>query len=131
MALWGLKVKELLDEQNKSAAWLARETGIARSTISNWLNNPDGVIPHPDMVAKVAKAFGKTARELAPYGGYPIITSADEGAHRARLQQLAASPRLAHMMGVIEGLSATDQDTVISMVEAFIARGQRARPKSE
>lgn len=31
------------------------------------------------MVGKVAKAFGKTARELAPYGGYPVLPSEGEG----------------------------------------------------
>ena len=131
MALWGLKVKELLDDNQKSAAWLSRETGIARSTISNWLNKPDGVTPKPDMVARVAKAFGKTARELAPYGGYPIMTSSDEGEHQARLKSIAASPRLAQMMGLIEGLNATDQDTVISIVEAFISRARKGRQGSQ
>lgn len=125
MALWGLKVKELLTDANQSPAWLARETGIARSTISNWLNKPDEVTPKPQMVAKVAKAFGKTARELAPYGGYPITSSSDEGEHKARLAQIAASPRLVHLLGKLDGLSATDQNTVISMVEAFINRKER------
>lgn len=125
MTVWGLRVKELLDAKGQTAAWLSRETGIARSTISNWLNNPSGVQPKPGHVAKVAKAFKLEARDLAPYGGYPIITSKDDGERQARKEALAAMPRLAQIAeDIATKLSPRDQDTALSMVEAFIASRQ-------
>lgn len=128
MAVWGLRIKELLAEQKKTPSWLAQRSGIARSTISNWLNNPNGVTPKPEHVAKVAKALGTTTRELAPYAGYPIINSSDVGERQARINAIAASPRLAKAAeDIAKELSARDQDTVLSMIETFIS--SRRAPK--
>lgn len=125
---WGLKVQELLKEAGKSPAWLAKEAKIARSTVVNWLNNPNGVQPKPEMIARVAKAFGKTARELAPYGGYPIVTSSDEGERLARLNAIETTPREDRLLGLLRQLSPRDQDTVMSMVEAWATvRGKGPR----
>ena len=117
---WGLKVQELLKEAGKTPAWLAREAKIGRSTVINWINNPNGVTPKPEQIAKVAKAFGKTARELAPYGGYPIVTSSDEGERLARIRAITTTPRETQLLGDLRKLSARDQDTVLSLVEAWI-----------
>lgn len=117
---WGLKVQELLKEAGKTPAWLAREAKIGRSTVINWINNPNGVTPKPEQIAKVAKAFNKTARELAPYGGYPIVQSSDEGERLARIKAIETTPREARLLGDLRRLSPRDQDTVLSLVEAWV-----------
>lgn len=122
MATWGLRVSELLKEHKKSPAWLAKQTGISRGAISNWLNNPDGVNPAPENVTSVARAFGMKARDLAPYAGYPITESKDiDDRARRRLQVIESSERFATAVDKIDQLSARDQDTLFSLVETFIA----------
>lgn len=121
MNAWGLKVRELLDGVHKKPAWLAREAGLARSTISNWLNNPEGVTPKPLQVAKVAKAFGLKTRELAPYAGYPVNASKDDTERTVRRTALQEAPRVSALLDGLELLSARDQDTVMSMLEVFIS----------
>ena len=121
MNAWGMKIQELLDEKDMRPAELASEIKVARSTVMNWLNNPNGVTPKPLMVAKVAKAFGKLTRDLAPYAGYPVIASADDTERTIRRAELRETPRAAAMLNGLEQLNARDQDTVMSMVEAFIA----------
>ena len=128
MNAWGSKVQELLDANHKKPSWLAHEIRAARSTVSNWLNNPEGVTPSPLMVAKVAKVFGLKTRDLAPYAGYPISASLDDTVRTARRTELRESPRAAAMLDGLEQLNARDQDTVMSMVEAFITS---RRSKSE
>lgn len=118
---WGLKVRELLDQKGKKPGWLAAEAGISRSTVANWLNNPDGVTPKPLQVAKVAKAFGLKTRDIAPYAGYPIHASADDTERTVRRAALKDSPRVSQLLDGLDRLNARDQDTVISMLEAFIA----------
>lgn len=121
MNAWGSKVQELLDDKKMKPSELAKEIKSARSTVTNWLNNPEGVTPKPLMVAKVAKAFGMKTRDLAPFAGYPVVASADDTERTARRAELRESPRAAAMLDGLEKLNARDQDTVMSMVEAFIA----------
>lgn len=121
MNAWGLKVREMLDTKGKNAAWLAKAAGVSRSTVANWLNNEEGVTPKPLQVAKVAKAFEMKTRDLAPYAGYPISASADDTERSARRAALQESPRVSQLLDGLDRLNARDQDTVISMLEAFIA----------
>jgi transcriptional regulator with XRE-family HTH domain len=111
----------LLGEHHMRPSELAKEIKVARSTVMNWLNNPEGVTPKPLMVAKVAKAFDLKTRDLAPFAGYPVVASADDTERTARRAELRESPRAAAMLNGLEQLNARDQDTVMSMVEAFIA----------
>jgi transcriptional regulator with XRE-family HTH domain len=118
---WGLRVAELLREHKKSPAWLAKQTGISRGAISNWINNPDGVQPEPGNVTSVALAFGLKARDLAPYAGFPITESKDlDDRARRRLRTIESSERFAKAVDKIDRLSARDQDTLYSLVETFI-----------
>lgn len=121
---WGLKIKELLDQEKKTQAWLAKHAGVARSTVSNWLNNPEGVQPEPLQVAKVAKAFGLRTRDLAPFAGYPIHASASDTERTSRRAALQEQPRVVRFLDGLDQLKARDQDTVLSMLEAFIASRQ-------
>jgi transcriptional regulator with XRE-family HTH domain len=131
MTAWGPKVQELLKEHKKSRAWLAREAKIGRSTITNWLNNPEGVRPEPAMVGKVAKAFGLKARDLAAFAGYPITASIDENDRKQRWEELGVPPGLSQAVDEAQReLSAVDQDTLVSMMRTFTASRRKAPPKS-
>lgn len=121
MSAWGTKVGELLRQHGKAQKWLADETGIARSTITNWLANPS-VRPDPKNVALVAKAFGMKARDLAPYAGYTITDSKSDADREARIAAIEASPRLARGIDMLRGLKPRDQDTVLSMIEGLANR---------
>lgn len=128
---WGPKVQELLTEYKKSRKWLAQKAGISRGTISNWLNNPEGVRPKPEMVTKVAKAFGLKARDLAPFAGYPVTASVDDNDRARRWVELGIPPRMSAAVEDAQGsLSAVDQDTLLSMMETFIASRRKVSPKS-
>jgi transcriptional regulator with XRE-family HTH domain len=120
MNAWGLRVRELLDEAGEKPSWLAKRAGVSRSTVTNWLNNPDGVTPKPLQVAKVAKAFGIKTRDLAPFAGYPIHASADDTERTVRRAALQESERVRTVLDGLDKLNARDQDTVLSMLEAFI-----------
>lgn len=85
------------------------------------MNNPDGVQPKPLQVAKVAKAFGLKTRDLAPYAGYPITASADDTERTTRRAALSEQPRVVQFLAGLDRLNAKDQDTVLSMLEAFIS----------
>lgn len=120
MNAWGLKIQELLDAQQMSPSDLAKEIRAARSTVTNWLNSTEGVTPKPLMVAKVAKAFGLKTRDLAPYAGYPINASADDTERTTRRAALQEQPRVSAFLDGLDRLNAKDQDTVLSMLEAFV-----------
>lgn len=121
MAAFGLKVKELLDARGKDAAWLAIQTGIANSTISNWLTDPK-VQPKPSSVTKVASAFGVSVDELAAAAGYAIRASKDDGERAARRNALlASSPRWEDALDRLAQKPAHHQDVALSMLEAYLA----------
>lgn len=120
MAQFGLKVQELLAAAGKDAAWLAIQTGIANSTISNWLNSPK-VQPKPSSVAKVAAAFGVTIDDLAASAGYVIRQSKSNGEREARREALvASSPRWEHALDRLAEKSAHHQDVALSMLESYL-----------
>lgn len=121
MNAWGSKLRELLADAGQRPSWLAKTAGVSRSTVGAWLNNPDGVQPKPLQVAKVAKAFGLKTRDLAPYAGYPITASADDTERTTRRAALSEQPRVVQFLAGLDRLNAKDQDTVLSMLEAFIS----------
>lgn len=121
MAQFGLKVAELLRQNGKDAAWLATQTGIANSTISNWLSDPD-VQPLPSSVGKVANAFGITADELSDAAGYVIRHSKDDNERTARREELiTSSPRWATALDRLATKPAQAQDTALSMIESYLS----------
>ncbi len=121
MAQFGVKVQELLLAAGKDAAWLAVQTGIANSTISNWLSNPN-VQPKPGSVVKVASAFGVSVDELAPAAGYVIRQSANDSERAQRREALlAASPRWEDALDRLATKSAYHQDVALSMIESYLS----------
>lgn len=121
MAQFGMKVQELLRANGKDAAWLATQTGIANSTISNWLSDPD-VQPKPSSVAKVAMAFGLTADDLAAAAGYVIRQSKNNDERAARRDALlASSPRWESALDRLAKKPARQQDVALSMLESYLS----------
>lgn len=121
MAQFGLKVQELLRRAGKDASWLAAQTGIANSTISNWLSDPK-VQPKPSSVAKVATAFGIDVGDLSIDAGYVIRQSANDGARTARRDALVAtSSRWESALDKLAEKSAYHQDVALSMLESYLA----------
>lgn len=121
MAAFGLKVQELLNARGKDASWLANETGIANSTISNWLTHPT-VQPKPSSVEKVALAFGVSVDDLAASAGYVIRQSKDNDERAARRNALmTSSPRWGNALDRLAQKPAYHQDVALSMLEAYLA----------
>jgi transcriptional regulator with XRE-family HTH domain len=128
MAQFGVKVKELLNAAGKDAAWLAVQTGIANSTISNWLSHPT-VQPKPSSVDKVAKAFGIAVDELAAAAGYVIRQSKSNDERTARREALlAASPRWENALDKLATKKAYHQDVALSMIESYLSTIQNGEP---
>lgn len=120
MSAFGVEVMRRLAAIGKDASWLHVQTGIAHSTISNWVTDPD-VQPEPTSVAKVEKAFGLDPGVLAPHAGYTVRFSADDGERaQRRAAIIAARPRLAASIDQFDKLSAYDEDVLLSMMEAYI-----------
>jgi transcriptional regulator with XRE-family HTH domain len=121
MAQFGMKVRELLSSAGKDAAWLATQTGIANSTISNWLSNPS-VQPKPSSVEKVANAFGVKVDELAGAAGYVIRQSVSNDERAARRDALvASSPRWETALDRLARKPAYHQDVALSMLESYLS----------
>jgi hypothetical protein len=117
-----MKVQELLKANGKDASWLHHQTKIAHSTISNWLTNPKDVQPKPSSVALVAHAFGVEIEELAPAAGYMIRVSAgDSDRARRRAAIVESRPRLARQIDRIGTLATHHEDTLLSMIESYLA----------
>jgi transcriptional regulator with XRE-family HTH domain len=121
MAQFGVKVQELLKAAGKDAAWLATQTGIANSTISNWLSDPK-VQPKPSSVEKVAIAFGVDVDDLAGAAGYVIRQSKSNDERSARRDALlASSPRWESALDRLATKPAYHQDVALSMLESYLS----------
>lgn len=121
MSVFGNRVWELLQAQGKDASWLATQTGIAHSTISNWLTNPRNVQPKPSSVTKVAQALGIEVDDLARAGGYTIRISKDDNERAARTAALLSqSPRYEQALERLSRKSPYHQDVALSMLESYL-----------
>lgn len=58
-----LKLKELLEQQNKSAYWLKHETNISHATIYKMVNNETTMISF-DNLEKICKALNCTPNDV-------------------------------------------------------------------
>jgi transcriptional regulator with XRE-family HTH domain len=121
MAQFGVKVRELLLAAGKDASWLSMQTGIANSTISNWLSHPT-VQPKPSSVEKVARAFGVKVDDLAVSAGYVIRQSVSNNERTARRDALlASSPRWESALDRLAKKPAYHQDVALSMLESYLS----------
>lgn len=121
MSAFGNRVWELLQARQRDASWLAAQTGIAHSTISNWLTNPKDVQPKPSSVARVAKALGVPTDDLSAAAGYIIRISRSDDERAARMAALLdQSPRYGSALERLARKSAYHQDIALSMLESYL-----------
>src|SRR5688572_26725851 len=85
MSVFGTYIKALMDGKGWSQVELATEVQVAPSTVNNWLNNPDPVIPKPTTLALLADKLGVTRREMLEHAGFEIEDSANGEARTGRI----------------------------------------------
>lgn len=56
-------LEKILDEKGIKKSWLAKETGLNKNTITNWIN---GSIPRLDQAYKTAKILNKNVYDIWP-----------------------------------------------------------------
>lgn len=71
---FGQWLRRMLDQQNMSQAALAREIGVARSSVNWWAN--DATEPRADNVLAVAKVLGVDPRTALAAAG--LVAPADD-----------------------------------------------------
>lgn len=127
MSAFGTEVKRRLAAIGKDASWLHVQTGISHSTISNWFTNPK-VQPKPSTVARVAKALECDPADLAPFAGYTIRYSKDDGERGGRRNAILASrPEWEKRIEQLPLLEAHEEDFLLSMIENYIDTTLRRR----
>lgn len=110
-------LNKYLDEQDRSASWLARRIGTSESTIAKWRGDPPQRPGSPGTIDKIAKAFGLNDEErlaLLRAAGFILSVSTDEklqnpplGAKRHLVTPAEAQATLAAMpLNVIPPLAA-------------------------
>jgi transcriptional regulator with XRE-family HTH domain len=131
MSPFGSKVREILERSNLNAEWLHNQTGLTKSTISDWMTKAD-VTPRPGTVKRVAKAlapYGASYEELSEAAGYAFVASADESEREARRREaVRANPRVGRHIDRILALDARRQDEWLSFDEAWHISQRRKDP---
>lgn len=60
-----MNLRGLLKEKDLSAAWLARQLGVSRQSVSNWCRGDEE--PRLKHVRKIAEVFHMTIEEVLNY----------------------------------------------------------------
>ena len=130
---FGAFVHDILAQHDKTQDWLSEQTGIGKGTISAWMTNPTRQ-PKPRAVYKVAvvfEQFGIDHARVEAAAGYPLKVSGTATEQAERLAALAMShPRLASVVERVAKLPATEQDEVLSLLEAYHANRHRRSRRS-
>lgn len=130
MSLFGTYIKVLMDGRGWSQADLATKIGVAPSTVSNWLNNDDPVIPKPATLNKLADVLGVTRREMLEHAGFEIEDSATPHARSRRIAALIEEmPRVKEIAEELFTLTPEEQDIALTALEAHL-RERRRRAQS-
>lgn len=56
------KIKQVLEQQNKTEAWLAKRVGCSVKTVHNWCNNHEE--PSLNQLFKIMRVLGVQADEV-------------------------------------------------------------------
>ncbi len=130
MSLFGTYIKVLMDGRGWSQSDLAARVGIAASTVNNWLNNDEPVIPKPTTLNKLADVLGVTRRAMLEHAGFEIEDSPTSEARSGRIADLIEKmPRVKEINEELFALSPEDQDIALSALEAHL-RERRRRAQS-
>ncbi len=131
MSVFGSYINMLMRQKGWSQADLAAEVDVAPSTVSNWLNNEDPVIPKPTTLNKLADKLGVTRREMLEHAGFEIEDSPTAEARAGRYGKLIEGmPRVQEIAEELFKLNLEEQDIALSVLEAHLRERRRRRSQS-
>ena len=126
MSVFGTYIGALMRQKGWSQADLAAEVEVAPSTVSNWLNNDDPVIPKPATLNRLADKFGVSRREMLEHAGFEIEDSPSPAARAGRIARLVEKmPRVQEINEELFRLSPEEQDIALSVLEAHLRERRR------
>ena len=126
MSVFGTYISMLMRRKGWSQADLAAEVEVAPSTVSNWLNNEDPVIPKPATLNRLADKLGTTRREMLEHAGFEIEDSPTSEARARRIDALAEQmPRVREINEQLFNLPVEEQDIALSVLEAHLRERRR------
>lgn len=130
MSTFGTYINALIQGKGWSQSDLAVEVEVVPSTVSNWLNNEDPVIPKPATLNKLADKLGVSRREMLEHAGFEIEDSPSPLARAGRIADLIEKmPRVKEINEELFALTPEDQDIALSVLEAHL-RERRRRSQS-
>ena len=131
MSVFGTYIKMLMDGKGWSQSDLAAKIGVAPSTVNNWINNEDPVIPKPAALNELADKFGVTRREMLEHAGFEIEDSPSQEARAGRYGKLIEGmPRVQEIAEELFKLTPEEQDIALSVLEAHLRERRRRRSQS-
>lgn len=132
MSVFGTYINALMRSKGWSQADLAAAVDVAPSTVSNWLNNDDPVIPKPATLNKLADKLGVTRREMLEHAGFEIEDSPTPEARTGRIAALVEKmPRVQEINEQLFSLSPEEQDIALSVLEAHLRERRRRLQATE
>lgn len=130
MSTFGTYIKSLMDRKGWSQVDLAVAVNVAPSTVNNWLNNPEPVIPKPATLNRLADKLDVPRREMLEHAGFEIEDSGSPEARAGRIANLIeAMPRVKEINEQLFQLNPEEQDVALSVLEAHL-RERRRRSQS-
>lgn len=132
MSMFGTYINALMRSKGWSQADLALAVDVVPSTVSNWLNNDDPVIPKPATLNKLADKLGVTRREMLEHAGFEIEDSPSPEARTGRVAALVEKmPRVQEINEQLFSLSPEEQDIALSVLEAHLRERRRRLQSTE
>ncbi len=126
MSVFGTYINALMRGKGWTQADLAVEVGVVPSTVSNWINSEDPVIPKPAALNKLADKLGVTRREMLEHAGFEIEDSPSPEARTGRIAGLVEKmPRVLEINEELFSLPPEEQDVALSVLEAHLRERRR------
>lgn len=126
MSTFGTYINALIQGKGWSQSDLAIEVDVVPSTVSNWINNEDPVIPKPATLNKLADKLGVSRREMLEHAGFEIEDSPSPQARTGRIADLIEKmPRVKEINEELFALNPEDQDIALSVLEAHLRERRR------
>lgn len=126
MSVFGTYIKALMDGKGWTQVDLATAVDVAPSTVNNWLNNPDPVIPKPATLNRLADKLSVPRREMLEHAGFEIEDSVSPEARAGRIARLiGAMPRVKEINEQLFQLNPEEQDVALSVLEAHLRERRR------
>jgi transcriptional regulator with XRE-family HTH domain len=131
MSEFGSYINALIQAKGWSQSDLAVAVEVVPSTVSNWINNDDPVIPKPATLNKLADKLGVSRREMLEHAGFEIEDSPSPAARSGRIADLIEKmPRVKEVTEELFALSPEEQDIALSVLEAHLRERRRRRSQS-